>query len=58
MKFNIKVTREHTFLKRFRRKSSVQRIQYEFEQLATEHEKLAEHARRISQMLDELVTSK
>jgi len=54
MKFNIKVTRERTFFKRFHRKSTVQKIQEEFEQLATEHEKLAEHARRISQMLTEL----
>lgn len=54
MKFNIKVTREHTFLKRFQKKSSIQRIRQEFEGLMTEHEKLSERCARISKMLEEL----
>jgi TATA-binding protein-associated factor Taf7 len=54
MKFNIKVTRERRFFKRFSKTPTIQRVRQEVEEMLTEHEKLAEKARRIAEMLDEL----
>jgi hypothetical protein len=54
MKFNIKVTRERRFFKRFSKKPTLQNIRKEVEEMLTEHEKLAQKSRRIAEMLDEL----
>jgi len=54
MKFNIKVTRERRFFRRFSKKPTLQHIRKEVEEMLTEHEKLAQKSRRIAEMLDEL----
>ena len=54
MKFNIKVTRERRFFRRFSKKPTLQHIRKEVEEMLTEHERLAQKSRRIAEMLDEL----
>lgn len=54
MKFNIKISRERRFFKGLTRKSTLMQIYKEMDQMASEHERLAEKSREIMRRLAEL----